>query len=237
MYKSDESRTTWKCYIMALLPLFALCILFSTTAKADYPMSGKAGFFENIVVVRPGETYDLRTWYNQFESDEVEIVSSNKKVVKFVKNWCDYNATYARIKGVKSGTATLKMRQKHNHSTVYSKCKIIIANYTRYYGTCVGDKKTSYIKNFPVITKASIIGNKLTLSGKLMRSKKSSKKAVTLKNKTFKLTSKTIYGGFEIGDLTKWSKAKMKRFLEHPSWLQVSIWVSNGKVLMVAVSS
>lgn len=214
--------------LIILFPLIMLCLLMM-------PHRVKASNIEmeNICIIRPGETYGL--WVHDWDSStgkpnmkNLEIVSSKKKVARYVnlgKN--QYGRPCVFIKGKKNGTATIKIRSKKTHK-VYATCKVIVAKYTRYFGV-----STDY-------SKTRISGNTITISGNLYVYKNHKKgKIKKIKNKRYRLTKKTLYGGYCEGIFGNYGigdKKRAKKTLENLG-LGCEIYVANGKVLLIGFFS
>ena len=223
-----KMKTVRKSFVL-LFPLMLLClVLMPYRAKAE------SIEMENICIICPGETYGL--WVHDWDRStgkpnmkNLEIVSSKKKVVRYVKSGKNkYGQSCVFIKGKKNGTATIKLRNKKTHK-VYATCKVIVAKYTRYYG---GPKPSgsSVSKDYCYYTKARISENKITISGKLYVSKKHNKgKIKKIKNKQYRLTKKTLYGGYCEGIFGNYGigdKKAAKRNLS-PLGLGCEIYVAN----------
>ena len=230
-----DRRVSWK---QLLVLMTALCMLW--TGAPMKASAAEAMEMENICILRPGETYSLWARDNNVSGrginlDRYEVVSTNKRVVRFTGTG---NAnTSVNIKGVRKGSARIKLRNKVTHKTV-AVCKVIVAKYVRYFGGPKAPGSRMYYEN----TKVS--GSQLVISGRLFvqRNHKTGK-IKKIGGKKFRLTSKTMYGGYyegifesnRIGGKIPLNKALATALAN----LQIGceIYVANGKVLLVGFIS
>ena len=95
-------------------------------------------------------------------------------------------------------------------------------------------------KDYCYYTKARISGNNITISGKLYVSKKHNKgKIKKIKNKRYRLTRKTLYGGYCEGIFGNYgigAKKTAKKALANLG-LGCEIYVANGKGILIGFIS
>ena len=222
---------------MLLAVTFVLCVL---RIAAPYQAHAASVEIENICIIRPGETYGLWTRDHRntnctLNLNLFEVVSSNNIVVRFAgAGKTKYGETLINITVKKKGTAKILLRDRKTHKTVAS-CKVIVAKYTMYTGH---GKLTPLRKKRPYsYAKAKISGKRITISGYLGVAKNQQKRNLKkIKNKKYKLTSKTIYGyygeGIFYGSTKAADKKAAKRNL-NKLCIGCDIYVANGKVLLI----
>ena len=218
-------------FILSALIVF-ICLWLSQRVQAD-------PYVEHYIdIIRPGETIQL-SYYCEYSKvpKRWTVRIDDTRVAEFAGTGVTVSGknVFTSIRGVKRGTTTVTFLDYYSHA-IYAEWKIVSANYTRYVG---GPKyKGSSLKNYGYYSKASISGNKLKVTGRLQVSKDHSGnwRFKRLKNKTFRLTKKTMYIGYEEKGYSTYNKSTIKKMLGRYAKGQgigTVLYVERGKVILI----